>query len=397
MHKIKNVLIGITGSIAAFKIPELVRLFKKEKFNVKIIQTKSSLDFVSPLTLSVLSENKVLSSTITYEKTWNNHVSLSNWADIFIIAPLTANTLAKMANGQCDNLLLATYLSTKCKTYVAPAMDLDMFQHHTTKTNLLTIEKHGVKVIPAKFGELASGLIGDGRMAEPQEIFNITINKSNPKLKGKNVLITAGPTYENIDPVRFIGNRSSGKMGIEIAKICSDFGAKVNLILGPIAKQFEYDNVTTHKIESAKQMYDTAISLYSDSDILIFSAAVSDYSPEKTNDLKLKKKDDFLNIKLKRTKDIILEISKRKNKDQFIVGFALETDNAIKNAKLKLHKKKLDMIILNSLEDKGAGFQKDTNKISIIDKNNNITKYKLKNKSEVAKDIIDNIIKLKYA
>ena len=397
MLKEKKVLLGVTASIAAYKTAELVRLFKKAGASVRVIQTEASLDFVAPLTLATLSENPVLTKMVDPDSgEWSNHVELGLWADIMVIAPLTANTMAKMKAGECDNLLLATYLSAKCPVYFAPAMDLDMYKHPSTKANINTLEEYGNILIPSGFGELASGLVGEGRMAEPAEIIELItaeLNKDLP-LTNKQVLITAGPTHEPIDPVRFIGNRSSGKMGIALAIEAANQGAKVNLVLGPTSLDCQHANITTYKVETAEEMYNKVDAIFNDSDISIFAAAVADYSPEFVADNKIKKSDTSLSISLAKTTDILAEMGNRKTESQLVVGFALETENEIKNAKLKLSRKNLDMIVLNSLNNKGAGFQHNTNKITIIDKANNITDFELKEKNEVAKDIINKIIEL---
>jgi phosphopantothenoylcysteine decarboxylase / phosphopantothenate---cysteine ligase len=397
MLKGKKVLLGITASIAAYKSAELVRLFKKAGASVRVIQTEASLDFVASLTLATLSENPVLTKMVDADSgEWSNHVELGLWADMMVIAPLTANTMAKMKSGECDNLLLATYLSAKCPVYFAPAMDLDMYKHPSTTANITTLEEYGNILIPSGFGELASGLVGEGRMAEPAEIIELItaeLNKDLP-LTNKRVLITAGPTHEPIDPVRFIGNRSSGKMGIALALEAANQGAKVDLVLGPTSLEYKHANITTYKIETAEQMYNQVDALFSDSDISIFAAAVADYSPEVVAENKIKKSGLDLSISLSKTTDILAEMGVRKKDKQFVVGFALETENELENAKSKLSRKKLDMIVLNSLNNKGAGFQHNTNKITIIDKANNITDFELKDKNEVAKDIINKIIKL---
>ena len=397
MLKDKKVLLCISASIAAYKAAELVRLFKKAGSSVRVIQTESSLDFIAPLTLATLSENPVLIKMVDPDSgEWSNHVDLGIWADIMVIAPLTANTMAKMKSGECDNLLLATYLSAKCPIYFAPAMDLDMYKHPSTKANISRLQEYGNILIPSGFGELASGLVGEGRMAEPSEIIeSITadLNKNFP-LTNKNVLITAGPTHESIDSVRYIANRSSGKMGIALAIEAANNGALVNLVLGPTHLKCNHTNVTVHKVITASQMYEQANAHFPTTDIGIFAAAVSDYQADFIAENKIKKSDTNLNISLKKTVDILNELGNKKNQKQFIVGFALESDNEVENAKKKLKRKNLDMIVLNSLNNKGAGFQHNTNKITIIDNANNISNFELKNKSEVAKDIIDKIIEL---
>ena len=397
MLKGKKVLLGVTASIAAYKTAELVRLFKKAGASVRVIQTEASLDFVAPLTLATLSENPVLTKMVDEESgEWSKHVELGLWADMMVIAPLTANTIAKMKNGECNNLLLATYLSAKCPIYFAPAMDLDMYKHPSTKANINTLEEYGNILIPSGFGELASGLVGEGRMAEPSEIIERIINDLNENLPltNKRMLITAGPTYEPIDPVRFIGNRSSGKMGISLAIEAANQGAKVDLVLGPISFDCKHANITIYKIETAEQMYNQVDVIFDATDISIFTAAVADYTPESVAKNKMKKSDTSLSLLLKKTTDILAAMVGKKRTDQLIVGFALETENEIANAQKKLNHKNLDLIVLNSLNNKGAGFQHNTNKITIIDKENNITDYELKDKSEVAKDIINKIIEI---
>ena len=393
MLKGKKVLLGITASIAAYKSAELVRLLKKSGAEVKVIQTKASLDFITPLTLSTLSTNDVFVEMVEDDK-WNNHVELALWADLFVIAPLTANTLAKMVHGECDNLLLATYLSSKSDIYFAPAMDLDMYKHPSTFNNIETLKSYGNILIPSGFGELASGLVGEGRMAEPREILDHIINHLNEGLvlEEKRVLITAGPTHENLDAVRFISNRSSGKMGVALALDVASRGAKVDLVLGPSSCDCAHSNITVYRVESADDMFRQVDVLFAKSDISIFAAAVADYTPTIKHGKKLKKKDTILSIDLTKTKDILAMMSKKKVDTQFLIGFALETDNEIKNAVSKLKEKGLDMIVLNSLNNNGAGFEKDTNKITIIDKDSNQFAFDLKEKKEVAKDIVDFIV-----
>lgn len=397
MLKGKKVLLGITASIAAYKTAELVRLFKKAGASVRVIQTEASLDFIAPLTLATLSEKPVLTKMVDPDSgEWSNHVELGLWADIMVIAPLTANTMAKMKAGECDNLLLATYLSAKCPIYFAPAMDLDMYKHPSTKANISTLQEYGNILIPSGFGELASGLVGEGRMAEPSEIIDsITaeLNKDLP-LTNKRVLITAGPTHESIDPARYIANRSSGKMGIALAVEAANNGALVSLVLGPTHLNCKHANITVYKVVTASQMHEQVNAHFPTTEIGIFAAAVADYKPDVVAKNKIKKSDSNLNISLEKTVDILAEMGSKKNDKQFIVGFALETDNEVENAKDKLKRKNLDMIVLNSLNNKGAGFQHNTNKITIIDKANNISNFELKDKSEVAKDVIDKIIEL---
>ncbi|WP_233898980.1 bifunctional phosphopantothenoylcysteine decarboxylase/phosphopantothenate--cysteine ligase CoaBC [Tenacibaculum piscium] len=393
----KKVLLGITAGIAAYKTANLVRLFIKSGAEVKVIMTPASKDFITPLTLSTLSKNPVHSTF--YEKEaenelWNNHVDLGLWADIMLIAPATANTLSKMTNGTCDNLLLATYLSAKCPVYFAPAMDLDMYQHPSTKKSLATLQDFGNILIPATSGELASGLIGEGRMAEPKDIVAFIENDflSKLPLRGKKILITAGPTYEAIDPVRFIGNHSSGKMGFEIAKTAADLGAEVFLIAGPSHQKVTHSFIDRINVKSAQEMYDACHQYYKNVDVAILAAAVADYRPKNIATQKIKKKDAALVIELEPTKDILKSLGQEKT-TQLLVGFALETNNEIENAKSKIVKKNLDLIILNSLQDKGAGFATDTNKITIIDADFNQKPFELKSKKEVSVDIINEILK----
>lgn len=389
-----NIILGITGGIAAYKTPYLVRLLTKKGHDVKVILTESAEEFVTPLTLATLSKNKVISSFKTTDNQWNNHVELALWADVILIAPTTANTLAKMANGLCDNLLLATYFSAKAPVFVAPAMDLDMYAHPTVNENLNKLKSFGNQIIPAVYGELASGLVGQGRMAEPEDIVNfIETNLSeNLPLKGKKVLITAGPTYEAIDPVRFIGNFSTGKMGIAIANEAVKQGAEVHLVLGPSAEKNIDENIHLHRVVSADDMYQAAINQFDTSDIAILSAAVADYTPKIKALEKIKKKEANLTLELVSTTDILATLGKQK-KQQILIGFALETNNELENAKHKLNRKNLDGIVLNSLKDKGAGFGTDTNKITFITPENEIS-FPLKNKTEVAKDILAQILKL---
>ena len=387
----KNILIGITGGIAAYKSAHIVREFIKVGANVKCIQTPASKNFITPLTLATLSKNEVLSELITDEDNprWNDHVNLGLWADLFIIAPATANTLGKMVQGLCDNLLLATYLSAKCSVYVAPAMDLDMYKHPSTQENLNKLLEFGTKIILPEFGELASGLIGQGRMAEPEGIVEFILKdlQNLAPLKHHSILITAGPTHEAIDPVRFIGNRSSGKMGVELALNLANQGAKVNLILGPSIINVTHINIVVTRVESAKEMFNAAIPLFKDCTIAISAAAVADYTPKKYSSKKIKKETEIRSIELSKTKDILAEMGVLKQ-NQFLVGFALETHNELEFASQKLENKNLDMIVLNSLNDQGAGFQVDTNKVTILTKSNKKIKFELKSKKEVANDLV---------
>ncbi|MCA0133075.1 bifunctional phosphopantothenoylcysteine decarboxylase/phosphopantothenate--cysteine ligase CoaBC [Winogradskyella alexanderae] len=394
--KDKNILLGITAGIAAYKSANLVRLFIKAGANVKVVMTPASKDFITPLTLSTLSKNPVYSSFVDEEddnQVWNNHVELGLWGDLFVIAPATANTLAKMCNGVCDNILLATYLSAKCPVYFAPAMDLDMYKHASSKTSFRTLQSYGNKMIPAGTGELASGLIGEGRMAEPEEIVEFISNDilSQLPLNGKHILITAGPTYEAIDPVRFIGNHSSGKMGFEIANAAANLGANVTLISGPTHQKTDHSLVTLIPVVSAEEMYNEVHNVFYDVDIAILAAAVADYKPKKVANQKIKKKDATFTIELEKTKDILKSIGDIKD-NKFLVGFALETNNEIENAKAKLKSKNLDLIVLNSLQDKGAGFGVSTNKVTFITSKNNVIEHELKSKAEVAEDLIQQIL-----
>ncbi len=392
----KNILLGITAGIAAYKTAHLVRLFVKSGANVKVVMTPASKEFVTPLTLSTLSKNPVYSTFFekgNENEQWNSHVDLGLWANYMLIAPATANTLSKMANGVCDNLLLATYLSAKCKVYFAPAMDLDMYQHPTTKKSVKKLQSFGNIFIPPSSGELASGLIGEGRMEEPENIMAFIENNiiSGLPLYKKKVLITAGPTYEAIDPVRYIGNHSSGKMGFELAKTAANLGANVHLITGPSNEKVS--NPLIHRVDvvSAKEMYAEVHKHYNSTNIAILSAAVADYKPKSISKNKIKKTANTLTIELVKTQDILAALGAKKTK-QFLVGFALETTNEIENAVAKLKKKNLDLIVLNSLQDKGAGFKKETNKVTIIDTFEKKLEFNLKSKTEVAKDIFNEIL-----
>ena len=398
----KNILLGVTAGIAAYKTAHLTRLLVKAGANVKVVMTPKSLEFVTPLTLSTLSKNPVAFDFINpdpNQEMWNSHVELGLWADLFLIAPATANSLSKMVKGTADNLLIATYLSAKCPVYLAPSMDLDMYKHPSTKDNLESLASIGNIIIPAETGELASGLVGEGRMAEPEHIVQFLEQHilSTLPLYGKKVLITAGPTYESIDPVRFIGNYSSGKMGFELAKQAAKLGAEVYLITGPTQQDCEGLPINRIDVVSAQQMYNAVFEYYNQVDIAIAAAAVADFRPEHVSDQKIKKTDDnTLTLTLVKNPDILAEMGRQKNR-QYVVGFALETQNEVANAKLKLHKKNLDAIVLNSLNDEGAGFQKDTNKITYIDKSDNIYTFTLQSKQEVAKDIFNQIMDLMHA
>lgn len=396
MLKDKNILIGVSASIAAYKIAELTRLFIKIGANVKVVMSKEACNFITPLTLSTLSKNPVMVEYFNPETgEWNNHVELALWADIFLIAPATANTMAKITNGICDNLLCAVYLSAKCQVYIAPAMDLDMWKHDSTQENISQLQKRENIIIPPEKGELASGLNGEGRLAEPEAIIKFIENNilSKQPLKGKNILITAGPTQEQIDPVRYISNHSSGKMGYAIAETCISLGATVTLISGPTS-------LTAHKsikkinVLSADDMYNAVHENFQLCDICIMAAAIADYKIKDIATKKIKKLTDVLTLNLVKTKDILKSLGEVKTEQQILIGFALETDNEEANATKKLKDKNLDLIILNSLNDEEAGFQSDKNKITIIDKKLNKTSFNLKDKKEVAIDICQYISQL---
>jgi phosphopantothenoylcysteine decarboxylase/phosphopantothenate--cysteine ligase len=394
----KKIVLGITGSIAAYKSILLVRLLVKEGAEVKVILTSSAKDFVSPLVLSTLSKNNVLIDLFD-ENSWANHVELGRWADLMLIAPLSCNTLAKMANGMCDNLLLAVYLSATCTVMIAPAMDEDMWKHPATKRNINILQSYGNHLIPVEAGELASGLVGEGRMAEPESIMQ-TVESfflTGSQFKGQKVLVTAGPTYEAIDPVRFIGNHSSGKMGIAIAEELATRGANVVLVLGPSSQQVMNKSIEVIRVKSAEEMYQKSIEHFPGSQLAVMSAAVADYTPVLTSTDKIKKKEGNMQIELKKTKDILASLGSIKKSDQLLVGFALETTNEKEYALAKLNSKNADMIVLNSLNDAGAGFGGDTNKITIFDKNQQEYSFTMKSKKEVAKDIVDTIKKLMHA
>jgi phosphopantothenoylcysteine decarboxylase/phosphopantothenate--cysteine ligase len=391
----KKIVLGVSASIAAYKAAILVRLLVKAGAEVKVIMTPAATEFITPLTLSTLSKNPVLSEFIK-DKTgeWNNHVALGLWADALVIAPATANTLAKMANGLCDNLLLAVYLSARCPVFFAPAMDLDMLKHDSTQANVRKIRSYGNHMIDPGFGELASGLIGSGRMAEPEEIFQ-TLDQffsQKQRLKGKTVLVTAGPTQEAIDPVRFIGNHSSGKMGFAIAEALASEGAVVNLVTGPTQQHTERDGINVKSVTSAEEMFTACNTLFPNADITVLSAAVADFKPVVRAEQKIKKKDENLILELTKTQDIAASLGKLKHNGQVIVGFALETEQEEANAMKKIEAKNFDLIVLNSLNDQGAGFGHDTNKITIIDRLKKVKEFKLKSKKEVALDIVEAII-----
>ena len=392
----KKILLGVSGGIAAYKTASLVRLFIKAGAHVQVIMTPASKDFVTPLTLSTLSKNPVHSNFFSQDDedaVWTNHVELGLWADLMIVAPATANTLSKMATGNCDNLLIACYLSAKCPVYYAPAMDLDMYKHPSTLSSFAALKQFGNVMIPAESGELASGLSGEGRMAEPENIvaFLEADLESKLPLKGKKILITAGPTYEAIDPVRFIGNHSSGKMGFDIAHEAASLGAQVILVSGPTHYKAKNSLVKVVDVISAQDMYDACHLYFNDVDVAIAAAAVADYRPKVVALQKIKKASGDFSIELEKTKDILASLGAIK-KDQLLIGFALETENEIENAKLKIQKKNLDLIVLNSLQDEGAGFKKETNKVTFIDHNFKVEPMELKSKESVAVDILNKVI-----
>jgi phosphopantothenoylcysteine decarboxylase / phosphopantothenate---cysteine ligase len=398
MLKGKKILIGITGSIAAYKTIYLVRLLVKEGAEVKVVMTPSAKDFVPKLTLSTLSKNPVLVDLFD-EQSWANHVMLGRWADVMLIAPLSCNTLAKMAHGFCDNLLLAVYLSATCPVVVAPAMDEDMWHHPVTKENVKKLLSFGNQVIPVDKGELASGLYGEGRMAEPEDILKFLAANffSEKKLSGKKAFVSAGPTYEPIDPVRFIGNRSSGKMGIALARELYNRGADVTLVLGPSKIELPANGIHVVKVNTAEEMFEACAGHFQKADIGIMAAAVADYTPVHSEKEKIKKNDNSLSLELKPTTDILKILGKQKKKNQVLVGFALESTNEKENAISKLKNKNADLIVLNSLKDEDAGFDVDTNKITIFEKSGKEFHFTTKSKQEVAKDIVDTIIQLHYA
>ncbi len=392
----KKILLGISGGIAAYKTANLVRLLIKAGAQVQVVMSPASLHFVTPLTLATLSKNPVYSNFYNEEEgngEWNNHVELGLWADFMLIAPATANTLSKMANGNCDNLLIATYLSAKCPVYFAPAMDLDMYKHPSTLDSFHKLKTFGNIMIPAESGELASGLVGEGRMAEPENIVAFLEKDiaSKSPLKGKKILITAGPTYEAIDPVRFIGNHSSGKMGFDIANEAANNGAEVILVSGPTHLNVKNNSVKVVRVTSAQEMYDACHEYYNEVDVAIAAAAVADYRPKNVANQKIKKNESTFSIELEKTKDILASLGEQK-KNKFLIGFALETENEIEHAKQKIQKKNLDLIVLNSLNDKGAGFGQPTNKVTFISKDFEIEPKELKSKEEVAQDIINKVI-----
>jgi phosphopantothenoylcysteine decarboxylase/phosphopantothenate--cysteine ligase len=401
----KKIVLGISGGIAAYKTASLVRLFIKAGAQVQVIMTPASKDFVTPLTLSTLSKNPVYSSFFKEDDAnaidnlqWNNHVDLALWADLMVIAPATANTLSKMASGNCDNLLIATYLSAKCPVYFAPAMDLDMHKHPSTISSFDKLIAFGNTIIPSEIGELASGLSGEGRMAEPENIVSFIESDLESKLplKGKKILITAGPTHEAIDPVRYIGNHSTGKMGFDIALAAANLGASVTIVSGPTHLNLQHNLVKLIRVQSAKEMFLACQNYFETSDVFSAAAAVADYRPISIASQKIKKQDSRLSIELEATEDILASFGKSK-KNQFIIGFALETENEIEHAKLKVQKKNLDLIVLNSMQDEGAGFGKQTNKVTFIDRDLKIEPMQLKSKEAVAVDILNKVIEHYYA
>lgn len=390
----KNIILGITGGIAAYKAANLTRLLVKKGANVKIIMTPIAKEFITPLTLATLSKNPILVDFYNPENgDWNSHVDLGLWADAYVIAPATANSMGKMAHAIADNLLVTTYLSARCPIFLAPTMDLDMYKHPANTKNMEILKSFGNHLIEPESGELASGLVGKGRMAEPETIVEYLDNYFNQEedFCGQNIMITAGPTNEGIDPVRFIGNRSSGKMGIALADNLAERGANVTLILGPTNLEPSNQKVKVKHVVTAEEMYQASIKEFPKQKVAIMAAAVADYTPKSFSNKKVKKKEENLVIELKPTKDIAAELGKIKNPDQSLIGFALETDNEVNNAKLKLEKKNLDFIVLNSLQDKGAGFQTDTNKITIITRKGEVKAFTLKQKSKVAIDIANEI------
>jgi len=395
MLKGKKVVVAVTGSIAAYKSALIVRFLIKSGAEVKVVMTNSSHDFITPLTLSTLSKNPVYSEFTSSKEagTWNNHVELGLWADIMLVAPATANSLSKMASGESDNFLMAVYLSAKCPVYIAPAMDLDMYKHPSTKENIEKLVSYGNMIIYPGSGELASGLEGEGRLAEPEEIIDFIHNDLRAKqpLFGKRMMVTAGPTHEALDPVRYLGNRSTGKMGFALAKKASELGATVTLIAGPVSLSTPNPSITRIDVVSASEMFEAVKAEFNNQDIVVMAAAIADYTPLVFSQKKMKKKEGELNIELKRTQDILAYLGQNKQK-QILVGFALETNNEKENAQGKLERKNLDFIVLNSLNDKGAGFAGDTNKVSILDRHNKTTDFELKSKEDVSGDILNYLI-----
>lgn len=386
----KKIILGVSGSIAAYKTAHLTRLLVKAGAEVQVLMTPAATAFIGPLTLSTLSRRPVHTDVHSGES-WNNHVDMGLWADAFVMAPLTANTLAKMASGMADNLLVAAWLSARCPTFFAPAMDVDMWNHPATQQNVQRLLSYGARLIPVAYGELASGLTGEGRMAEPEEIFEQLRRffTSGRELEGKRALVTAGPTYEAIDPVRFIGNYSSGKMGLAIAESLANRGAQVDLVLGPSDLQARHPAIATHRVVSAQEMYQACLERFDQTDIAILSAAVADFRPAQTAGQKIKKDGAQLRIDLEPTPDIAAALGKRKKPGQVVVGFALETENELENARAKRQKKNFDFIVLNSLRDPGAGFHGDTNKITLVFEGNKTLDFQLKSKQAVAEDIVD--------
>ena len=398
-----KIILGISGSIAAYKAAHLARLWVKDGAEVQVLMTESATTFIAPLTLSTLSKRPVFTD-VRSEAGWNNHVELGLWADAVVIAPASANTLAKLANGLCDNILSAVYLSARCPVFVAPAMDVDMWHHPATQENIGRLEKHGVRVIPVGHGELASGLVGEGRMAEPEEIVAFVEKSLSKKSKtkdqqpktlfGKKALVTAGPTYEPLDPVRFIGNHSTGKMGIALAEVLASQGAEVTLVLGPTDLKPENQAITVVSVMSAKEMYEACTRVFPKTDIAVLAAAVADYRPKIFSETKIKKKEGEMSLELEKTVDIAASLGKEKRNGQLLIGFALETNDELHNAQLKLEKKNFDFIVLNSLQDAGAGFGHDTNKITILRRDGSKTEFSLQTKTEAAQDIVAEIARL---
>ena len=391
----RKFLLGISGSIAAYKTAVLVRLLIKAGAEVQVLMTDSATQFIPPLTLSTLSRRTVF-TTVTNGEGWNNHVELGLWADAMIIAPVTATTLGKLANGIADNMVVATYLSARCPVFFAPAMDLDMWQHPATRRNVVRLQDYGNHLIPVGYGELASGLVGDGRMAEPETIVRTLTNhfQTQTNWEGRTALVTAGPTHEALDPVRYLGNRSSGKMGVAIAEAMAARGAVVHLVLGPSAEQVQHARINVHRVISAREMFDCCEEYFEQCDVSVMAAAVADYRPATIADSKLKKSEDELSIRLERTEDIAATLGARKRNDQLLIGFALETDRETENAQSKLHRKNFDFIVLNSLRDAGAGFRYDTNKVTFVHRDGSMVRHELKSKREVADDIVDAVEKL---
>jgi phosphopantothenoylcysteine decarboxylase/phosphopantothenate--cysteine ligase len=395
----KKIILAVTGSIAAYKTPELVRLLIKAGADVKVIITTSGAQFVSPLSLATVSKHPVYTK-VNDGAEWNNHVALGRWADVMLVAPCSANTMAKLANGLCDNLVCAVYLSAACPVFIAPAMDEDMWLHQTTRGNIQKLRSYGNTIISVGRGELASGLIGEGRMAEPEDIVSFLddffIKETRQPLKGTKALVTAGPTYERLDPVRFIGNFSSGKMGIALAEALADKGAQVTLVLGPSHYETFHRRVQTIKVESAEEMYQACAAVFSETEIAILSAAVADYKPAAVASEKIKKQENALELSLVKTIDILASLGKKKRKDQILVGFALETTNEEANARKKLKEKNADLIVLNSLKDEGAGFAHDTNKVTLVDAGGALTSLPLQSKTDVASAIVNYIVESRH-